>query len=288
MELIPPCPVCGGHDAAPFGTARGAGPHLHETQVRCRACGLVAALPQASDAARSAYYEGAYYESRWADAEPLFATNRVAYARTLWPLFVAGWSGFAPSAGASVFEVGCGYGALLAVLRDRGFDVHGVEAGPRAAAFCRAQGFDVRTSLDADASDAGCHDVAIAAYVLEHVSDPATFLRKLTGLVRVGGAVVIVTDAIWTTQHVVERARAALGRARAPYRTSTDHTYVFSPRHLRVLFERARCEQVSVRAFTDPAPRESWHWKAYKGACRVSDRLLGLGEYLMAVGRRVA
>ncbi len=288
MDLTPPCPVCGGRAAGWFATARGAGPHLHTRQARCASCGLVAALPQASGDAMAAYYAGPYYESRWTDADGIFAHNRTSYGSTLWPMFVEGWRAAPPPSGGSVFEVGCGYGALLAVFRDRGFTVRGVESGPRAAEFCRSKGLDVQVGLMGDASEDGRHDVAIAAYVLEHVPDPASFLRELAALARPGGAVVVVTDAIWTTQYTLERARAVLGRTTAPYRSSTDHTYVFAPRHLRALFAQASCDAVHVRAFSDPPPRESLHWRAYKGACRTSDRLLGLGEYLVAVGRRRA
>ena len=234
----------------------------------------------------AAYYGGDYYETRWTDAEGIFAHNQAGYARTLRPLFAEGWGAFPPPRGGSVFEVGCGYGSLLAVLRNQGFAVRGVESGPRAAAFCQSKGLDVRVGLMGDGSERGQHDVSVAAYVLEHVGDPAAFLRALAALARPGGAVVIVTDAIWTTQYAFERLRARLGGSPPPYRTSTDHTYVFSPRHLRALMAQAGCDLVHVRAFTDPAPRESWHWRAYKGACRTSDRLLGLGEYLVAVGRR--
>ena len=284
--MTPPCPVCGGRAARAFGTAPYRAGQLHDRQVQCAACGLVASQPQATPDALRDYYAGPYYDTMWADADALFAANRAAYDNTLWPLFKWGWSGFAPVAGASVFEVGCGYGALLAVLRDRGFRVRGVESGPRAVAFCRSHEFDVAQGESGSAQDAGAHDVAVAAYVLEHVPDPAAFVRALASLAKPGGAVVIVTDAIWTTQHVVERVVAGLRGRPSPFRTSTDHTFVFGPSHLTALLERTGCDRVRVRAFSDPPPRESWHWRAYKASCRTVDRALGLGEYLVAVGRR--
>ena len=180
------------------------------------------------------------------------------------------------------------YGSLLAVFRDRGFAVHGVEGGPRAVSICASQDLDVHAGLAGGDADAGRHAVAVAAYVLEHVGDPAAFMRDLARYARPGGAVVVVTDAIWTTQYALERSRAALLFQPRPFRSSTDHTYVFSPRHLRALFAQAGCDQVSVQPFSDLPGRESWHWRAYKGSCRAMDRWLGLGEYLVAVGRREA
>lgn len=288
MALTIPCPVCGGRAAVPFGEAPPGGRPLHRTQQRCLGCGLVCAEPQATAAEMAAYYTGPYYAEGWPDADGQFTGNQALYARELWPRLTQLWAGYAPPAGGSVFEVGCGYGSMLALFRERGFRVQGVESSPRAAAYARERGLPVAEGLMGGEGERGAHDVAIAVFTIEHVPDPAAFLAALAELARPGGAVVIVTDAIWTTQARVERAWARLRGRPAPFRTSTDHTYVFEPAHLRTLFTRAGCTDVQVTAYSDAPPPESLHWKLYKGSCRTLDRWLGLGEYLVATGRRAA
>ena len=75
----------------------------------------------------------------------------------------------------TVIDVGCGTGALLASLRDRGCRVHGLEYAEAALEFCRRRGLDVRKfDLERDdLDDERVYDVAISMEVAEHLAEEA-------------------------------------------------------------------------------------------------------------------
>lgn len=280
------CPVCHGTEFVAFGEAPWRPPQLHRTQVRCQSCGLVLAQPQASDAAMAAYYDGAFYETLWADGERLHAETREWHRTRGVPHFAKLWRGWGVKPPGLALDVGCGYGGLLAALRDAGWTCRGVEPSARAVATAQAAGLDVQQGHGPSVFRGAAADVAIAWHVLEHVRQPADFLRELVATVRPGGVVGIGTDAIWTTQHILQRIGARVQGRMPPYRTSTDHTFVFTPRLLTRLLTAAGCAEVRVEVYSERPARESWHWRAYKGFCRTMDRALGWGEFLVAVGRR--
>jgi 2-polyprenyl-3-methyl-5-hydroxy-6-metoxy-1,4-benzoquinol methylase len=278
MKWVETCPVCDGRDFAPFAMARGRG--LHASQVRCR-CGLLISQPQADSDELRRFYESTYYDELW--TEPPAGTSE-CYRRDELPLMRRLWADWPPR-GTVAVDVGCGYGEMMTLLDDAGFRVRGCDAGARAVAHCRARGLEVVQALWPSLPFApGQADLAISLQVIEHVSDPRAFVRDLIALVKPGGVVVIATEDACTSQHVFERL-VERARARVPaFRSSTDHTFVFSPHHLRALLEQSGCE---VRTVTySRVPPERLHWKLYKGLFRTLDRFVGHGDYLMAVGRR--
>ena len=258
---------------------------LHFAQARCAGCGLVAAQPQATGEELETYYATQYYEQHPLDAETHWQENVRDYPRYELPLMERLWGGFAPPAGGSVAEIGCGHGSLLAVLGERGYRTRGVELSPSAAAFCRAKGLDVREGVDFGDEQAAC-DVAASFQVIEHVIDPRAFVRGMVRLARPGGVVVITTENVWTAQYVLGRAKAMLRGGPGPYRTSSEHTFVFEGRHLERLLREEGCSVARSAAYRRLPAQGSLHFRLYREACRAIDRALGGGEYLMAVGRR--
>lgn len=95
--------------------------------------------------------------------------------------------------GSNVLEVGSGSGTFLTVARRHGLEIAGVELNPSAAQQSRDMGFhvvedDIR-SLAVRSPQR--YDAVCAFQVLEHVTDPISFLADMLKLVRVGGLVII-------------------------------------------------------------------------------------------------
>ncbi|MGH9733893.1 MAG: class I SAM-dependent methyltransferase [Candidatus Acidiferrales bacterium] len=94
-----------------------------------------------------------------------------------------------------VLEVGCASGQTLNYMCERGAQfLVGIEYSPEIAALAQARGVariivgDVeRLDLDLEPDS---FDLVIAGHVLEHLADPWTVLRTLTGFLRPGGQVV--------------------------------------------------------------------------------------------------
>ena len=87
-------------------------------------------------------------------------------------------------------------------------------------------------------------------------------------------------------QYAWDRLRYQVRGRIPPFRSSTDHTFVFRPAHLERLMREAGCTFVRTVSFADRPDHESVHWRLYKGLLRSIDRLTGGGEFVMAVGQR--
>ncbi len=250
-------------------------------------CGLLVAQPQASEAEMDFYYERVFFEEHWPDAESQWAITSDVYRRHEFPLMQRLWADWPPPMGGAVVEIGCGYGVLLGLLREAGYNARGYEMSGKAVAFCRARRLDVVEGKGPGVPlPRGTFDVSVAMQVIEHVADPRGFVKDLVELVRPGGVIVLVTEDSWISQYAWDRCRARLLGRIPPFRSSTDHTFVFRGGHLEALLSEAGCDDVRARAFSYVPDGESPHWRLYKGFFRTFDRVLGHGEYLMAVGRR--
>lgn len=87
--------------------------------------------------------------------------------------------------GRSILEIGCGEGALLRALAERGADVVGVDPGAGEQADARVIAEPFRPALFDRRFDAIIHYA-----VLEHIADPVASIRDQLGLLADGGSLV--------------------------------------------------------------------------------------------------
>ncbi|MGH9257599.1 MAG: class I SAM-dependent methyltransferase [Vicinamibacterales bacterium] len=94
-----------------------------------------------------------------------------------------------------IIDVGCGTGALLEALRDRGCRVYGLEYAEAALRYCRARRLEVaKFDLERDVYvDTGTFDVAISMEVAEHL--PASTADRYVDLLTRLSAIVVFTAA---------------------------------------------------------------------------------------------
>jgi 2-polyprenyl-3-methyl-5-hydroxy-6-metoxy-1,4-benzoquinol methylase len=98
------------------------------------------------------------------------------------------------AAPASVLDVGCGSGALLAALRDRGVPGVGVEQSAAGLAACRARGLQVHAvDLRADPRPRGRFGAVTCLEVAEHL--PPEQVDALVGFLSAASDVVLFTAA---------------------------------------------------------------------------------------------
>lgn len=148
------------------------------------------------DAARSAVY------ARWRALSAVGKANHV--------VALCARAGVRP---VSTLEVGCGDGALLCELHDRGFGgrLSGVEITEAAVAIARDRpqidAVAIYDGLHLPAPD-GAHDLGILSHVLEHVADPPALLAEV---VRVCRAVLVEVplEANLSARQARKRGRAA-------------------------------------------------------------------------------
>jgi len=224
------CPLCGGRERRWIVTV---GPH---PVVRCQGCGLQFTNPQPADAELAAIYGPDYIlPLRGPEGEALISRSKRATADRYLDLLAA--TG-APASG-RLLEVGCGQGDFLRQASQRGFDVTGVEYSPFACQRARhtlgGKGRVIQGEIDAVASEAGTYDICALCDVIEHVRDPAAFLRSAFALLRPGGVVFVVTPSIdsWSAR--------LLGRRWMEFKE--EHLFYYRP----ATIER----QLALAGFTD-------------------------------------
>ena len=146
------------------------------------------------------------------------------------------------AAAGRLLEIGCGHGFLLEEALAQGYgSVQGVEpsrdAVAKAAAHVRPHIVcDVfRRDLFPEAS----FDAVCMFQVFDHVPDPGGLLDECLRVLRGGGLVLALN-------HNIEAWSARLLGRRSPI-IDVEHTFLYSPRTMRRLFERHGFEVLEVR-----------------------------------------
>ncbi len=136
--------------------------------------------------------------------KPLHKFNpaRLAYIRdTLCAHFGRDPRDKRPLEGLRLLDVGCGGGLVSEPMRRLGASVTGVDASERnvktAAVHARGAGLDIDYRVAtvealADAREKP-YDIVLNLEVVEHVADPAFFLKTSAGLVAPGGMMIVAT-----------------------------------------------------------------------------------------------
>jgi 2-polyprenyl-3-methyl-5-hydroxy-6-metoxy-1,4-benzoquinol methylase len=96
--------------------------------------------------------------------------------------------------GGKLLEIGCGNGDRLALFRELGWQVGGVEPDAGAAQLASAKGLNVlAATLQPGALPAASFDAILMSHVIEHVPDPQETIRECHRLLRPGGVLVMLT-----------------------------------------------------------------------------------------------
>ncbi|MDR0487494.1 MAG: class I SAM-dependent methyltransferase [Treponema sp.] len=250
-----PCAICGALCGALCGAGRFA-PALDcegFSYVRCASCGLVQINPQPVRAGVLARYGetfGKDYLSYELENEAAFlklqqlALEDAKFGELEKTLFSAAATATATAAARAeadaeadadggppgVLDIGCATGALLSLLRGRGWRVTGVEISPAAEYARNERGLDVRNlPLEENKFPDAGFDVVHASHLIEHLNDPRSFLNEIHRILKKDGRVFITTPNISGFQARITGSswRSAI----------FDHLYLFSARTLTELLK---------------------------------------------------
>jgi SAM-dependent methyltransferase len=147
----------------------------------------------------------------------------------------------APDGHARFLEVGFGDGFQLAAMRDRAWDVEGVDADSGAVRAAGARGLKVRAgSLPEQGFTEAQFDAIYMSHVVEHVHDPVALLCEAARVLKPGGRLVVLTPNVDALGHRrFGKDWFALDVPR--------HLLLFTPRRLAELAWSADLEVTTLR-----------------------------------------
>ncbi|ETX15043.1 3-demethylubiquinone-9 3-methyltransferase [Roseivivax halodurans JCM 10272] len=185
-----------------------------------------------------------------------------------------------PFEGLSVLDVGCGGGLLSEPLARLGARVTGVDAAAKNVEIARAHARDAGMEIDYRAvtaesllAEGAAFDVVLGMEIVEHVADPATFLRSLGALARPGGLVVVST----LNRTARSFAAAIVGAEwvmRWLPRGTHDWSKFVSPEDLAGMMREAGLDPVDRKGMVPDPLRGQW---------RLSDRDLSVNYVMTGV-----
>jgi SAM-dependent methyltransferase len=238
--------------------------------------------PQSLPESVAARYDEAYlrYEEEnqyaYRDLE-LLALGDIGLEASAAPLFARARSGDG-SGIPRALDVGCATGALLAALRDFGWDPQGVEISEAQARYGEARyGLPIYAgTLEAAAFPPDYFDLVHASHLIEHLNSPASFLDEVARVLAPGGLLALTTP----------NADGFQARLLGPRWRSAiyDHLYLFSLRSLRELLESRGF--VVVRSATWGGWAKGLRPAFIKGPMDKLAKRWGFGDVMAILARR--
>jgi len=219
--------------------------------VRCSRCGLVYLNPRPSRDRIGIYYPP-NYQANMLNLLGKGKTNVIArlgfgmVRRRRTPSKKTG----------RLLDVGCSNGAYLAAMREKGWDVEGVELDGDAVEYARnSRSLKVTQGYVEEALGqlAGSNfDVVTMWHVLEHVFDPAAALKQIHRVLKPGGAVMLeVPNYASPLVSLFKRYWFPMDIPR--------HLYQFTPASIKTMLTRAGFKSIQVKGVPSP---EAIVWSA--------------------------
>ncbi len=262
--------------------------------IACDSCGSWTYLPRPDSTGQAAihdtedYFDHPYFELRRNLSPAILRRCRNVFAR----LDRAG--SVATLRGQRMLDVGCDTGAFLrAAAQEFGVLPVGIDTASRAIAAAQQQGIEASLTPLESAPDTLQDFPAITAIdVVEHVTDPAGFLREIRKRLRPGGVAYLETPNIRSTVYRIGRGLGALTHGRPKGLIDRlfppQHVQYFTAPSFAALARAAGFEIVSIDTRVLPWSdiAAALPVRAALAAMQVLDRMIGAGILICAVLRR--
>jgi SAM-dependent methyltransferase len=136
----------------------------------------------------------------------------------------------------NILEVGCSSGFMLWPLQKLGHQCSGVEPSGEFSDFVSSHGIDVYNSIDDISRTNIQYDLILHFFVLEHISDPLSILKRQLALLKPGGKIVFevpnTADPLYSVYDIPAFER---------FYWSIAHPWYFSEKSLHYLLKELGC-----------------------------------------------
>lgn len=153
--------------------------------LRCTACSIVFTSPRLTETALARHYQQGYYEGT-----AQYFAGQSAAPHSDHRALVLEVSRLVRNPHPTSLDIGCGGGQLVQAFAEGGFSARGTEPSQSACKVANELGRNVTNAALETFPDAS-FDCVTAMHVLEHVSQPRSFLSEVARITRPNGVVVI-------------------------------------------------------------------------------------------------
>lgn len=269
-----PCILCSnrGHFSRVSAKLRDSESHA---VVRCGACGHCQISPLPDAEAEQEFYDSDRQTKNLDERIDLAALCRKKAHDTARRVRFLQERGFKP--GASLLDVGSGYGIFLAEAWRRGYLAVGVEISEerRKKAATLTQAPILNVNLMENAQELGSFNVITLFHVVEHLIRPRPLLSRLTGHLSAGGALLVEVP------NLDDRMAKLCPRYRR-FLWQRAHVSYFNPRGLRKVLEQSGYRRVEIYGLQRYGIGNMLHW-IFRGIPQIRDPSFeteGIGRWL--------
>ncbi len=139
----------------------------------------------------------------------------------------------------SALEIGCSTGLMLSLLKDKGFNVEGVEISKKAARMAQKRGIDVIIKPFEEIFFKKKYDLIIFNHTLEHLKNPFQALEK-------SQKILIKNGLLYIDLPNFDSLSASFLKKKWPYLLPDEHLWHFTEKSLKLLFNKLNLKIVYV------------------------------------------
>jgi SAM-dependent methyltransferase len=245
------CDLCGSNDYRLYGVSPEPEKAIHFQVVRCHRCGLIYALPQATEETLRNLYDFDYPDK----VLPSWEMQHSRTQKMRLDIEALGKPG-------KICEIGCGIGIRLKLAQEMGWEVFGVEPSEIFAKYakgiCGEDKIWHGTIYNSGLTD-NYFDIVLLWHVLEHVDSPTKYLRKIFRILKPGGRVIIGVPNGGDPIHRLRRL-ISLGKSKS-FADFGEHTYTFTCRTLLRFLKKVDFSILEIKPYYSSGDRGLLHYR---------------------------
>ena len=140
----------------------------------------------------------------------------------------------------SILDVGCGEGSFLELMKKRGYECHGLETSKDGAKKAMLKGLTVHNNIKKIREK---FDVITLWHVLEHITNPVSYLRQIRSLLKKNGCLIIAVPNFDSIQ-------SKIGRDMWFHLAPPLHIFHYTTKTIEALLKRENFKVVKVNHFS--------------------------------------